>query len=97
MAFQKGRNTFRLKAKEPVSSRIVSPRTNRPLVEDLFGVAFVKKLRAMLEKDVRLSSDMKFTVFFNVLRRKNEMENGSMTLNDLISQESEKATRKSAN
>jgi hypothetical protein len=66
---------------------IISPKTGRPLVEDVLGANIYRKLMHMLSKDARLSPEMKHEVMVRVLRRRDEIDNGSRTLADVAAYE----------
>ena len=79
-----------------IKPAIISPRTHRPMVEDVYGTGLYKKLKGMLEKDERLTPEMRLTVLFNVLKRKQEIADGRTTLSDIAREEAERTIRKKA-
>lgn len=86
-ATRKGQQDSKIK---PV---IRSPSTDRLLVEDVLGASLYKRLKSMLEKDRRLSPDMKLLALLGVLKRKQELDTGR-TLTDVAAEEAEKAIRR---
>lgn len=76
---------------------IISPYTGRPLVEDILGAEIFKRLMHMLSKDGRLSPEMKHEVMVRVLRRRDEIDNGSRTLADVAATEANNLLREMAN
>jgi len=73
--------------------RIISPKTNKPAVEDLMKKSDLSKLVRMLHNDKRLDEDTKLRVIFAVCKRQNEMEQGS-TLGDITGEEVRKVLEK---
>jgi len=73
---------------------ILSPDTDRLMAEDILGANLYKRLKRMLEKDTRLSPDMRLIALLGVLKRRDELD--SKTLSDVATEEAEKAIRKTA-
>ena len=76
---------------------IISPRTGRLLVEDLLGSDIFRKLLEMLSKDRRLSPEKRHEVILRVYRRREEIDNGSMTLADVAAFEADNILRERPN
>lgn len=86
-----------LNRKPSMGPTIISPYTGRPLVEDILGAEIFKRLMHMLSKDGRLSPEMKHEVMVRVLRRRDEIDNGSRTLADVAATEANNLLREMAN
>ncbi len=86
-----------LNKKPSVGPAIISPKTGRPLVEDVLGTDIFRKLMHMLSKDGRLPPEMKHEVMIRVLRRRDEIDNGSRTLADVAAYEAERLLQEQTN
>lgn len=99
MSFHQRRRIIYAKRKgQPDPSKIklniLSPGTDRLMAEDILGANLYKRLKRMLEKDMRLSPDMRLVALLGVLKRRDELD--SKTLSDVATEEAEKAIRKTA-
>ncbi len=100
MSFHRRRRVIYAKRKgqqdsSKIKLAILSPDTDRLMAEDILGANLYKRLKRMLEKDMRLSPDMRLIALLGVLKRRDELDN--KTLSDVATEEAEKAIRKSAN
>lgn len=86
-----------LNRKPSMHPKIISPRTGRPLVEDLLGEDNLRRLMGMLSKDERLSPEMKHAVILRVVARRSEIDDGSKTLADIAAFEADRLIKERAN